>query len=194
MAADSVEIVNSALHKLGAKRITSLSDSVKAAEIANDIYNRLRKEVLRSHPWNFAVKYVDLSATANTPVWDLEYTKEFLLPSDVLRVLETDLYEDQKWEIGTNVDNNKVIFCNVDTLAIKYIKDITDTTIFDANFDECLAYRLAMDMAYPLTQSRALSQDMRKAYKEMLGPAMSFDAQEKSPDVVEANQWIDERY
>lgn len=188
MATSSVDICNSALVKLGAARITALSDNTKAAIACNDQYDRLRKEVLRAHPWNFAISYISLSATANTPVWD-KWTKEFLVPSDVLRVLETDLVDGEKWELGYNVDGNKVIFCNSDSLKIKYIKDITNTTRFEPNFEEALAFRLAADLAYHLVQSQTVQQQMFRYYKEFMATAMSFDAQEMSQQEVQADAW-----
>lgn len=191
MAASSVEICNSALNKLGAARITSLSDDTKAAKLCNDQYDRLRKEVLRSHPWNFAIAYVSLAATVNTPVWD-DWSTEFLIPSDVLRVLETDLVKEEAWEIGYNADGNKVIFTNSDAVKIKYVKDMTNTTRFDANFDEALAFRIAADLAYPLAQSLSLQQNMFRLYEMALARAMSFDAQENSDQMISATSWTED--
>jgi hypothetical protein len=192
MAADSVEICNSALYKIGAQRITSLSDTTKSAIILNDQYDRLRKEVLRAHPWNFAITWVALAATVNTPISD-DYTTEFLLPSDVLRVLETNLADNMDWEIGYNVDGNKVIFCNDTSLKIKYIKDITNTTRFDASFDEALSFRIAADVAYALVQSTVVQQNMYKFYLSAIAQARSFDAQEKGQDEIVATQLTDVR-
>jgi hypothetical protein len=192
MATSSVEICNSALHKIGASRITSLSDNVKAAIIMNDQYDRLRKEVLRSHPWNFAIAYVSLAATVNTPVWDA-WTYEFAVPSDVLRVLETDLLDDEAWEIGYNASGSKVIFTNSDAVKIKYIKDVTNTTLFDPVFEEALAFRLAADAAYSLVQSNTLQQQMFAYYGSSLARAMSFDAQEHSMERVQADEFLNIR-
>jgi hypothetical protein len=189
MAASAVEICNSALHKLGAARITSLSDSTKAAILCNDQYDRLRKEVLRSHPWNFAIAHVALAATVNTPVWD-RFSTEFLIPSDVLRILDTNLPPGVEWEKGYNIDGNSVIFCNTDNLKIKYIKDIQNTTRFDANFDEALALRIAADLAYSLVQSQTVQTNMFNLYKAFLGTAMSFDAQENSDQQIVADEWL----
>jgi hypothetical protein len=187
MAASAVEICNSALIKIGANRITALSETSKSAIACNDQYNRLRKEVLRAHPWNFAITWVELAATINTPAAD-EYTTEFIIPADVLRVLETNLADNLDWEVGYNIDGNKVIFCNDDNLKIKYIKDVTDTTMFDACFDEALSFRLAADLAYHLVQSQSIQQNMFKMYNESVKMARSFDAQEKGQDFVVADQ------
>lgn len=190
MALSAVEICNSALHKLGASRISSLSDSSKAAIVCNDQYNRLRKEVLRSHPWNFAKTYTSLAKTINTPVWE-QWSAEFLLPSDVLRVLESDLPPDAPWEKGYNADGNSVIFCQADSLKIAYIKDITNTTLFDANFDEALALRIAADISYALVQSQTVQRNMFSLYEKFIATAMSFDAQEHSDQRVISDEWLD---
>ena len=188
MATSPVEICNSALHKLGADRISDLSDNTKAAKICNDQYDRLRKEVLRSHPWNFAVTWISLAATVNTPV-STDYSKEFLLPADVLRILKTDIPSDVGWEVGNNADGDKVLFCNSGAVKIKYIKDITNTTRFAPDFEEALAFRMAADMAYALVQSQAVQQSMFAYYGEILARAMSFDAQEKGQDEIIADEF-----
>jgi hypothetical protein len=188
MALSAVEICNSALHKIGARRISSLSDGTKEAIILNDMYDRLRKEVLRSHPWNFAIAYVALSETVNTPVWP-KWSKEFLLPSDVLRVLEVEPDYDAPWEVGYNTDGNKVIFSTSTSMKIKYIKDITNTTLFAPDFDEALAFRIAADIAYTLVQSQTVQANMFQAYKDFLAQARSFDAQEKSYQSIESEDF-----
>lgn len=186
MATSSVEICNSALYKIGAARISSLADETKSARILNDQYDRLRKEVLRAHPWNFAIAFVSLAATTNTPVWD-NWSTEFLIPSDVLRVLETDLVDGALWEMGYNVDGNKVIFCNDDAVKIRYIKDITNTTRFAPDFEEALAFRIAADISYALTQSQTIQANMFKLYDASMAMARSFDAQEHGPEEVQAD-------
>jgi hypothetical protein len=188
MAASSVEVCNSALIKLGASTISSLSDGTKAANLCNAQYDRLRKEVLRAHPWNFAISFVALSATVNTPVWT-DYTAEFLIPSDVLRILDTDLIYDQEWEIGYNVDGNKVLFTSASAVSIRYIKDITNTTRFDTSFDEVLAARIAADISYSLVQSQSVQQNMFRIYEQLLRDARSFDAQEHSAEQVQADEF-----
>jgi len=188
MAASSVEVCNSALIKLGASTISSLSDGTKGANLCNAQYDRLRKEVLRAHPWNFAVSFVALAATVNTPVW-ADYTAEFTIPSDVLRILDTDLLYDQEWEIGYNASGNKVLFTSASAVKIRYIKDITNTTRFDTCFDEVLAARIAADISYSMVQSQSVQQNMFRIYEQLLRDARSFDAQEHSAEQVQADEF-----
>ena len=60
MASNDYEIVNLALVRLGATRITSLADGSRNANEANAIYGLIRDEVLRSHPWGFATAGINL--------------------------------------------------------------------------------------------------------------------------------------
>jgi hypothetical protein len=60
-----VEICNRALQKLGAARITSLTQDTPNARSCNVAYNVLRKAELRSHPWSFAIKRAELAADAS---------------------------------------------------------------------------------------------------------------------------------
>lgn len=190
MAASVVEICNSALIQIGAKTISSLTDGTKSAQVCNAMYNRCRKELLRAHPWNFAISYIAMTDTTNTPVAD-HWTNEFAVPNDVLRILETNQTYDADWEIGYNALGDKVIWTNDDSIEIKYIKDVTNTTMFDANFDEVLAMRLAAAVAYSLTQSQSIQQNMYRTYLEFLRNARFFDAQEHSYEEVLADEFTD---
>lgn len=207
MASSSVEICNSALIKLGAATITSLNDGNKSAKLCKAQYDRLRKEVLRSHPWNFAISRIEIAKTVNTPVY--KYSSEFLLPSDCLRVLATSIDSFSipdaqtrrsdvaafpgEWEVEVNADGNKVIVCDATELKIKYVKDVTNTTLFDSSFEEALAYRIAQDLAFPLVQSTSMAQLMNRGFKDMISEARSFNAQENSLEEWESNEWIDVR-
>lgn len=192
MAASEVAIVNCALILLGAEPINSLSDTSKSAKIANRTYDMLRQDVLLSHPWNFAVARKELAVTVDEPEYD--YTYEFTLPSDVLRVLDTDLPQGEPWEIGINPSSGaKVLMTNASAVKIKYIKDLTDTTLFTPTFEQAFSARMAAQWSYALVQSASLQQNMYSLYKDLLSSARSFDAQESCDQELETNEWIDVR-
>lgn len=66
MATYDYDVVNLALVRLGANRITSLSDGSKNANEANAIFSYIRDEIMRDHPWSFATRYQTLArVTAN---------------------------------------------------------------------------------------------------------------------------------
>ena len=67
MASNDYDIANLALVRLGAKRITSLSDGSRNANEINAVYEFLRQEVLRSYPWNWATEVINFKqVVANT--------------------------------------------------------------------------------------------------------------------------------
>jgi hypothetical protein len=187
MASSPVSICNSALIKVGADRITSLTEDTQRARLVNEQYNKCRKELLRSHPWNFATKRTELAALVQEP--EYEYSYQFQLPADCLRVLKTNLYSDEPFKI-----EGRLLLCDSNTIKILYIKDETDTSKFDASFDETLALRIAADIAYTLSGSATLANGLMEAYKYSLKDARSFDAQEGSADRIIADEWLVTRY
>ena len=191
MASSSTSICNSALVKIGADRISSLSDNNKRAIYCNEQYTKIRDEVLISHPWNFAIARKAFAQTINTPVMDYSY--EYTIPSDVLRILSIE--SEWPWEVGINAAGTaKVLLTDASEVNCKYIKKVEDTTLYTPIFDECLAARLAADLAYGLVQNLALQEQMLKFYEKILGQARSFDAQEQSVQQVIADDWLNSRF
>lgn len=165
-----ISICNSALLKLGADRITSLTENRRGAILCNEQYDKMRQEVLRAHPWNFAIARVTIAPLVAVP--EFEFTAQFQLPIDCLRVLNA---EDKTLDFKIE---GRVVLANVSELKIKYIKDITDASIFDPCFSEALAARLAADLAFPLVQSNTLHEQMLGYYDRLLRQARTTDGQE----------------
>lgn len=190
MATSSVQICNDALIILGAATITSLSDDTKEARLCNEQYDKCRQQLLVAHPWNFAISRSEISSDAslptgydNNPEWDYSFT----LASNCLRVLELD-DTDAPWA----VEGGK-LFSTYDPVNIKYIKNVTDTTIFSKNFEKALAYMIAYRIGYALTQSATLISVLKEEFEASVREARSFDAQEGSVKVVEATDWLNRR-
>lgn len=185
MANSALKICNSALIKLGASKIDSLLDSNKAAVLCNEQYSKMRDRLLMSHYWNFAIKRASLVEDATSPAF--EWENRFVLPTDFLRAISTE-YNSDEWVI-----EGGYLLTNESEINLKYIAKITTTTEFTPTFDEALAYMIAAELAYPLVQSRSLSQDMWKKAEQVLRDTRSFDAQEGSMIHTEANDWLDAR-
>lgn len=149
------------------------------------MYERLRDAVLRSHPWNFAIKRAELAELTSDPIFG--FVNQFQLPADCLRVLRTD--EDQ---IPHQIEG-KVLLTDAGTVKIKYLSRITDPNQFDSLFVMALEDRIASELAYNLSDNRALSIDMRAKYKETLREARAMDGQEGVSDVIEADEWLNIR-
>ena len=181
-----VSICNSALIKVGAERITSLSDTNKRAQLCDEQYDKIRDEVLRSHPWNFAIKRVELTSTGTTPAFGYDY--EYTIPTDVLRILS--LHDNTiKWR----VEANRKLLSDSATVKIEYIAQITAAAEYDSYFAEALALRLAAELAYPLVQSIRLQENLMQRFEMHIRNARSFDAQEGTPWDLTDDGWIETR-
>lgn len=182
-----VEICNRALQKLGAKRITSLTQDTPNARACNVAYEVLKKAELRSHPWNFAIKRAELAADATDPSWGR--SKAFTLPEDFLRLLDDypeDLSNSKDWQI----EGKKIITDDSAPLYIRYIYDVTDPNEFDALFCEALSSRIAMEICEELTQSNSKIATMEGMYIKTIREARRINAIENVAAKPPEDEWV----
>ena len=194
MSTGVVAICNSALLKIGEERISSLSENNKRAKICNEQYEKIRDEVLRSHPWNFAIKRVQLAQLTTTPIFGFDYQYE--LPSDCLRVLRAiagDSTLQRSADIRHQIEGNYLL-ANETSVKIQYIAKITDTTYYDSNFIEALALKIAADIAYPLVQSITLKQELLEEYREHVQHSRTYSGQEGTPQDFIEDYWLNARF
>lgn len=184
-----VEIMNSALIKLGAERIISPDDQNNRARLVKEQYPKVRDVLMRSHPWKFSTGYASLAQITPKPVEIFDYQYAYQLPSDCARVFSTNLDATDDWE----EISGGILVANESVVSIKYSKRITNVTLFDDAFSEVLAYALAADIAYALTQSTAQAEGMEKKYRYELSQARSMSAQVGSVKRVISDEWLSVR-
>lgn len=185
MSVTPVKIANSALIKVGSGPIQDLDEDTKRAVIISAIYDTIRDEVLRAHPWNFALKRAVLFPNSDTPPFEFTYTYD--LPSDCLRPLKMDDPE-IVW-----VEESRQILTDETTLNMTYIFRNEDESSWDSSFEEAFAWRLAREVSYALTQSQAVVQACDAGYKRALGDARSYDGVTGRMDVFIADEWTKAR-
>ena len=175
--ATEVSICAYALRRLGDSPIVSLTDDTESARLCNAFYSEARDEVLRSHPWNFAITRQQLSQLSTTPLY--QYSYQYALPTDpyCLRVLEME-YSDYVFKIEHLAGTGRVLLTDEGTAKIIYIARVTDTAQFDSLFIDTLTAKLSVDLAYPVTGSVQLQQNMQKLFEAKLREAISVDGQE----------------
>ncbi len=179
MAANEPSICNLALGKLGEKRIMALSDSSQAARFCTLFYEQTRDEILRSHAWNFATSRATLSELAAAPAFGWE--NQFALPSDCLRVLQLNGYEELQARDLFEIEGRNLL-TDEDTAEIKYTARITDANQFDPLFIAALASLLASKLCVPLTGARSQAATLLEEYEKVIsGVAKKMDAKEGRP-------------
>lgn len=185
--ASMVDIANRALQKLGAERITSLTQDTENARAVNACYEIVRDAELRSHPWNFAIKRAQLAEDAIGPAFGFD--AQFTLPSDFLRLMPPDEnanYNDLDWQI----EGKKILTNDSGPLNIRYIYRVTDTAEYDSLFIEMFACKLAAELCEQLTQSNSKAQMVRDDYIRATREAKRLNAFENKPSEQQTDTWI----
>lgn len=173
--ATKVSICSNALLLLGAKTINSLDEGSDRASLASNLYDSLRDDLLRSHPWNCAVKRVILAPDTETPAFD--YGAQFTLPADWLKTISVgaDGYEvDYKHESGKIMADGTV-------LPLRYIYRNDNEATWDAMLVRAMELKMASEMAYPTTGSASMADAMYQKFERHMKQARAVDGQDDPP-------------
>ena len=194
MATGETEIVNMALRLVAAARITSLGQGTKNAVVATEIYPIVRDDLLRSHPWNFATKRVQLARSATAPGFEYDYG--YVAPADWMRTVSV---HDNDGGISTidyreeQVGGQRCILANVENVYLRYVSLVTDVALMPADFRMALVAALARDLAAPIAGSNTAYERLEERSLRTLSRAKSADAQGSSPERRPAGSWVTAR-
>ena len=169
-----VNICNSAMIKLGAEPINDLNDDTKEARLCRLQFDRIRDTVLRSAPWSFAMKRVVLNPTTDTLAFG--DGNIFLLPDDCVKFVR--MYE----EYGSYTIEGENLICAQEVVQGWYVSNNVTPDKYDPSFSEALAYAIAADLCYTLTQSDTMRQGLLSGMQVFTQEARSYNSQEKTPE------------
>lgn len=176
--ANQVSICSNALVMLGAKTINSLSDTSDRAVACVNAFDDVRDTILRSHPWNCAVKRVRLAANATAPLYDYAYS--FNLPSDWLKTLSVGEYQT---ELDYKTEGRKIL-CNESPIFLRYIYRNTDIASWDASLVDVMTFAMAERLAYAITQSASMQGAMTDKLRMAIKRARAEDGQDDPPETL----------
>lgn len=174
--ATKVSICSNALLMLGDNPINSLSEDSDRARLASNLYDSVRDYVLRSHPWNCAVKRVVLAPDVEVPAFD--YTAQFSLPSDCMRVLSVG---QRGYEVDYKIEGRKILSGGT-SLPLRYVFRNDNEATWDAMLVWAQTVAMKAVFAYPITASTSLEQLVDESLKPVLKSARAVDGQEDPPD------------
>ncbi len=178
---DVTSICNLALGRIGDDRIMDIGDASQQARYCKLFYEQTRDEVLRSHPWNFAITRATLTALASSPVFGWDYQYE--LPADFIRLVQFN-----GWEVWEPLDlyeiESSMLLTDESTAQLKYIYQVTDCSKFDSLFIEALSLKLASKLARPLTGTANLGEALLSEYMKVTAPlARRIDGGNSRPKI-----------
>jgi len=189
-----LDVIKQALRNIGANDITSRTDGSHNADVVDDIYDDVRDNLLRAHPWNFATKRAQLTQDATAPTFEFDYAYD--LPADWLRTISV---HNNDAGLGTflhrmeQIDGTNAIVTSATEVYLRYVHQVSDTTLMPPDFRVALEFALARDLAIPLTGSRSLRQEMREEFKSAMAQARSTDALGASPELRPRGSWASSR-
>ena len=163
MINSDVQICNLALDHLNQNNITSMDENTKASKKCKQWYDLIRKSLLTDLNASFSITRAVLAEIKNfIPIYG--YEKAYALPKDCLHILN----------IGNPTENimyqieGKYFYCDnsIKKVEVRYIKDVVDVTMFDAEFVELFALALAEAICAPLTEDLEKRNMLRQLKKE----------------------------
>ncbi len=163
--ASVVQICNLALNFIGANTINALTEGSQEARRCNLIYEDVRDDLLASHAWNFAVVRIALATPVDDPPLDWSYI--FQIPSDCLRPLYVEAATGVQ-DVEYRIESGRVLTNFDDDLTLVYVKRETDPEKYDPLFTAALWTRLAMELAFPLTNDENIVNRAEKRHTAAL--------------------------
>ena len=174
----SVSIASNALLMLGAQPINDFNDDADRARLASNLYAPARDLLLRSHPWNCAVKRVILSPDAEAPAFG--YSHQFTLPGDWLRTLSVGEHGE---EIDYRTEGRKIL-ANTSELKLRYIFRNDQESTWDTLLIDAMTRTMSATMAYAITQSTSKEELEFKKLDMALKQARAVDGQDDPPETL----------
>ena len=168
-----IDLCSMALLKLGESPIQSLLDDSIAAKLSRTLFEPVVDALLSLHPWRFAAQEIRLAQNASD---------NFLIPSDVLRVIKTN---------GRVVGDR--IYSDLDTISIIAITK-TAPEKFPSYFVELAATRLAMEFCIPLLGDQTVFRMLVALYESQLQTAKFIDSTTSVNDSVTDFSLVNSRF
>lgn len=201
-AGDSaLSICSDALQMLGAKPISSFTEGTDEANVADSLYQDIKKQALLVYPWSFVYKKIALAQLLTGPT--TEYTYAYQLPGDRIGPPRSVTVSATP---GSGTIRNYRIFgdqllTNETSIYIDYPYDVQEYEM-PVYFIQLMKYMMAWHLAIPITDQidkatywqgiaiGSASENNRGGY---MRTATSIDGQGQPISVIEDYSLIDVR-
>ena len=190
---NKIDIINIALNRIGAAPIASMEEASQTARVVKSCYDFTRQNLLRKYPWGFATRRNKLAQLEYKPE---DYRFSYRYPGEVLylrKICTPYGKDDVTYKIASD-KTGKVIYTDIAEAVIEYTADIQDCTLFDSQFVEALAWKLAAEIAFTITGDIKIAQAAVQAYNAYLAEARGEDAKEDNEHRTIDNRLVDARW
>lgn len=184
-----IDICNMALAHLGDRRITRLDDDAATDDAlvryCSEFYLQARQEALAAHRWSFAKATAALSRRTDITVIGFTYAHE--LPADRMRLLRlvpgSELRDADGIVTGIGYETRKIdqfkivgtqVWSNSEFVALEYIKDETNPSVWLPHFRAAVARLLAHYLAGPTADNPDESAKQLRIYEDVALPNAQY--------------------
>jgi hypothetical protein len=176
-------LASAALIHLGRDPIADLeTETDQTAVMMRERYPAVRDALLRSYPWNFAMRFASLPGSAiTTPQFG--YTHTCALPSGGEQLYCLRLWGLEKTGIKYTVQGRNLLVSCAPPISIAYVGRVVAEDQFDPMFCELLAVDLALALInrVPSNEVRKRGNELRQVRATLRRSAAMTDAMESSP-------------
>jgi len=181
----AVSICNKGLQYVGGASISSFDEKTRGAQLCSQLYEEVRDELLESHHWSFATRYVSLPQLPDAPAF--AFSCAYQLPADCIGVRQ--LEDGRPFEVV----EGKVLYTDGSPAKAVITVRVVDPAQYPALFVEVFARKLAAELAVPLMNSVKLEQAMFRKYVDSFARAAAVDGAEGTQQVSETDGWLQAR-
>ncbi|WP_294609746.1 hypothetical protein [uncultured Gilliamella sp.] len=183
-----IKICSDAALLVGCAPIADFSDDNTQARLVYNLFEDVKDSLLRSHPWNFAIKRTKLSPLADVPAYGYKY--KFNTPSDLIRLLSID-----SPAIGLDFKlEGSHILTNINSLNLRYVFRNDDISTWPSDFISAVKYELASQIAFPITKSDSIKQSLEQKAQYKLTIAKLANSLENPSQRLVSNPLLYARY
>ena len=180
-----VTIANQALvEHLGQDPIVAFSDDTTEAKAVDTVYESIRKEVIREHPWRCIRLRASLTYASPAPAF--LYDRAYPVPSGFMRVVDIYLGEIAQ-KSGWELENGRILITSDGPLQLVYVYDSVDTNEWDSLLSSCVSARLALALAPKLNPDK--KDTVAGMWKELQAQAKRVNAQDGNSISPAIDSW-----
>lgn len=195
--ADRLEIINWSFLSIGEQTITSLDDGSKNADLASELYPRVKELELSGNIWNFAKKIDVLSPISSEDLpKSEEFSTVFKLPSDCIRLVKIGNRFFETEDTSNFFINNKRIYSRkeLDSLTIIYMSNDVNEQYFSPSFAKALSLALAQEFIYSLNNNENKLNRIQRDYAIYIKKAKRINGLSKPNTRRQDGYIINKRY
>ena len=191
-----VDVYNMAAARIGVfdNAIASATESSKIVRLLNFFYDGMVDYVLQDFPWRFAERRVALSSLGTPPSnWAYRYA----YPSDCVAARYIvypgirNIRADQMipFQVGTD-GTAREIYCDLEDAELVYTSRVTDLNLWGSLAVSALAYRLASELAMPMSAKPDIADSALSGYYREVSRAAAAALNEGTPDQPPISEFI----